>query len=317
VTTASAPAKVILFGEHAVVYGRPAIAVPVTQVQARAVVESARHGQGTLIQAEDLGLGGPLSEASSPRHPLFPLYTTITNTLSRLDVGPEPDLTITITSTIPVARGLGSGAAVATAAVRALALHFGCELAPAEVSELVYQTEILHHGTPSGVDNTVIAYEQPVFFVKGQPIKTLHVRRGFWLAIGDTGVASLTKDAVADVRRAWEQDRTAYEELFDQIGAIAQLAQEALSQGTTAQLGTLMDENQRLLNGIGVGHPALDELVAAVKPHSYGAKLTGAGGGGSMIALTDDVKSTAEAIRRSGGEPIVVKVGSEGVRRED
>jgi len=102
----------------------------------------------------------------------------------------------------------------------------------------------------------------------------------------------------------------------DRIGEIALEGAESLKSKNVKKLGKLMDENHRLLNELGVGHPSLEELVSAVRPHCLGAKLTGAGGGGSMIALTDDVESAAGAIRRAGGEPIVVKVGSEGVRRE-
>ena len=204
-TSAYASGKAILFGEHAVVYGRPAIAVPVSQVRACAKVEDAPAGQGLILDAADLDVRCRVGTATTPDHPAFALEATVVHTLQKLGVETVPDLTICISSTVPMARGLGSGAAVATAIVRALSQHLGHDLSPLEVSQLVYQTEIIHHGTPSGIDNTVIAFEQPVYFVRDQPIQVLAVKRPFSLLIADTGVASPTKIAVADVRRGWQQ----------------------------------------------------------------------------------------------------------------
>jgi len=308
-TTAYAPGKVILFGEHAVVYGRPAIAVPVTQVRACATVEDGPGGQGLIIHAVDLKLRHVLGTTIATDHPAYPLETTVRHTLQWLGIEAMPDLTLTVSSTVPMARGLGSGAALATAMVRALAQHLGRSIAPGEVSALVYQTEILHHGTPSGIDNTVIAFEQPVYFIRGQPIEVLQVGQPFWLAIGDTGVASPTKVAVGDVRRAWQQEPARYEALFDQIGAIARRAREAIAAGEIGTLGKLMDENQGLLEAMGVSSPELDRLVSAAREAgALGAKLCGAGRGGNMIALVlrEQAQSVAAAIRQAGASNVIV-----------
>ena len=312
-TTAYAPGKVILFGEHAVVYGRPAIAVPVTQVRACAVVESAPSGQGLWIRALDLGIEHRLGGAIAVDHPAYPLEATVRNSLRRLGMEAVPDLTLTVSSTVPMARGLGSGAALAAAVVRALSQHFGCQLTAVEVSELVYQTEVIYHGTPSGIDNTVIAYEQPVYFVKGQLIEVLDVGRPFWLAIGDTGIASPTRIAVGDVRQGWQQDPVRYEALFDGIGAIARRARQALVQGEIDTLGPLMNENQELLEALGVSSPELEALIrAARQAGALGAKLCGAGRGGNMIALVEAARTQAiaTALRRAAAEGVIVsKVG--------
>jgi mevalonate kinase len=155
-TIAYAPAKIILFGEHAVVYGRPAIAVPVTQLQARASVATGKPGQGIIIVASDLGRVLTMDEATSP------LQAMVAGTLQYLKLGLDHDLTVTVESTIPIARGLGSGAAVSTAMARALAGYFSRPLTAREVSQLVYEVEKLYHGTPSGIDNTVISYQRAV-----------------------------------------------------------------------------------------------------------------------------------------------------------
>ena len=308
-TTACAPGKVILFGEHAVVYGRPAIAAPVTQVRACVLVEDAPRRQGVFIRAEDLQVNHYLGVPITDEHPAYPLESTVRHTLARLGIEAIPDLTLTVSSTVPVARGLGSGAAVATAIVRALAQHFGHALTPDEISELVYQTEILHHGTPSGIDNTVIAFGRPVWFVKDQPIEILRVGQPLWLVIGDTGIISPTKLAVADVRQGWQQEAERYEALFNRIGAVAGRARKAIEGGDTATLGRLLNENQQLLEAIGVSSPELESLVdAARQAGAMGAKLCGAGRGGNMIALVrpDSAQPIADAVRAVGATNVIV-----------
>jgi mevalonate kinase len=299
---ASACGKIILFGEHAVVYGRPAIAVPVMHVQATATIEPSDGG--LTIQAVDLAR----SSAVDLNHPIDPLGSIVNLALEHLNA-PPPAATITIHSTIPIASGLGSGAAVSTAIVRALAQWYGAWLDNAEVNALVYEVEKLHHGTPSGIDNTVIAYQQPVYFVRGEPIQTFTVARPFKVAIGNTGVASPTKITVGDVRRGWEADRAKYEAWFDRIGAIVQQARSAIESGANDQLGPLMDQNQALLRDLGVSSGELERLIFGAKQAgARGAKLVGGGCGGNMIALVDDhnVEAVTTALKDAGAVSVIV-----------
>ncbi len=195
-SVASAPGKIILFGEHAVVYGRPAIAVPVTQVHADVeVAESSRPG--IWIHAPNVDLDAELNTLPSDH----PLAAVIHNLFFSLGISPFPPLDITINSSIPVASGLGSGAAVSVALVRALSSALGRPLSDDQVNAFAYEIERLHHGTPSGIDNTVITYASPVYFIKGHPIETLKVGKPFTLVIGDTGISAPTKQSVGDVRR--------------------------------------------------------------------------------------------------------------------
>jgi len=290
VTTSSAPGKAILFGEHAVVYGRPAIAVPVSELRARATVTASAPGSGCTILAADLNHRLALDTAPADD----PLAHIVRLTLAQLGIGPDPDWSITLRSEIPISSGLGSGAAVSTAIARALAEHAGHELSPEAVSALVYETERLHHGTPSGIDNAVVAHEQPVYFVRGEPLRPLMVGADIWLLIADTGIASPTKVAVAEVRRGWQADPTRYERLFDAIGGIVEAARQAIQKGRVDELSGLMDENQRCLAAIGVSSPLLDELCAAAREAGAGgAKLSGAGRGGNLIALVTPTTATA------------------------
>lgn len=309
VVHASAPGKIILCGEHAVVYGRPAIAIPISQVQATATVEPATPGAGLTLHAPDMGLVLRLDEAP----PDQPLAAIVRGTLAHLGVE-APDATITVRSTIPVASGMGSSAAVSTALARALARYLGAPLERAALSALVYEVEKLHHGTPSGVDNTVIAYEQPVYFVRGQPVERLTIRGRFYLLIADTGVPALTRLAVGDVRRAWEANPATYERLFDEIGAIVRAARAALESGDAARLGPLLNANQERLRQIGVSSPELERLIAAaLAAGASGAKLCGGGRGGNMIALVSPTTqaAVAEALRAAGATRILFQeIGS-------
>ena len=196
-----------------------------------------------------------------------------------------------------------------TAIVRALAQWFGARLDDAEVNALVYEVEKLYHGTPSGIDNTVIAYRQPVYFIRGQAIQTFTVAQPFKVAIGNTGVASSTRITVGDVRRGWENDRTRYEAWFDQIGAIAQQARSAIESGAIDRLGPLLNQNQVLLRNLDVSSAELERLIfAARQAGASGAKLAGGGRGGNMIALIDDrtVEAVTAALHDAGATSVIV-----------
>jgi len=306
-TTANAPGKIIVFGEHAVVYGRPAIAVPVTQVQAQVTIEQGEEGQGIVIVARDLGRILMVGEGET-NDVVSPLQAVVASTLEYLGLGLEHDLTITIESTIPIARGLGSGAAVSTAMTRALAGYFARELTGQEVSGLVYEAETLYHGTPSGIDNTVIAYERPVYFIRDQKLETFCVRKPLLFLIADTGLESPTKTVVGAVRQAWERSKDRYEALFDSVGDVAVRARRALEKGEVEQVGRLMDENHRLLQTMGVSSFELDALVEAARhTGALGAKLSGAGRGGNMIALVtpQTCERVKDALEKEGAQSVI------------
>lgn len=309
--TASAPGKIILFGEHAVVYGQPAIAVPVTQVSAKAIVTpKITWSPGNVrILAPDVGLETSLPDLP-PEHPIG---AAIQGVIDTLGVDHIPACTIKVTSTIPVASGLGSGAAVSVAIIRSLAGFLGHPLPDEQVSALAYKVEKIHHGTPSGIDNTVVTYARPVYFVKGQSLETFEVAEPFRIIIGDTGISTPTKESVRDVRHAWQADPQIYERLFAAAGSIAKTARQAIESGHPEWLGPLMDENHELLKEMGVSSPELDRLVNVAKDAgALGAKLSGGGRGGNMIALTetDQTDAISLALQTAGAvRTITTEVG--------
>ena len=304
-TVATACGKVILFGEHAVVYGRPAIAVPIHDVRAQAHVEAGPPAQGIRIVAMDIGRDYLLQEADESD----PLARMVRLTLDELGIEEAGDWTLILRSELPMARGLGSGAAISTAIVRALAGHFGRPMAPEAVSALVLEVEKLYHGTPSGIDNTVIAFERPIYFVKGQPPQLLSLGSSCTLLIADTGIPSSTRDVVQDVRRRWEREPAHYEALFDEIGRLAEAARTCMEAGDWAHVGEWMDDNHRLLQELDVSSPELDRLVeAAREAGALGAKLCGAGRGGHMIALVEAnmTEPIRAALQRAGAARIII-----------
>ncbi len=305
---ATAPGKIILFGEHSVVYGRPAIAVPVLDVFARATLDADANGRGLQIVAPDLGRRFALQNAP----PDNPLAAIVRATLAHLGQ-PPPDGQLTLTSTIPLGRGLGSGAAIAAAAAGAVAGHFGQTLPPDQLSALVFEVEKLYHGTPSGIDNTVIAFAQPVYFIKGKPIQRLRVARPFTVVIGDTGVPASTRKVVGDLRRRRDAAPQKYEGYFDEIAVIARHAKLLIEQevAPVAALGKLMNENHEILATLGVSSPELERLVTAARnAGAWGAKLSGAGWGGNMIALAPPepaaINGIARALTAAGAAGVIV-----------
>ncbi len=285
------------------VYGRPAIAAPLSALRAVARIAELSAGSPSVIEAPDLGHVYRLDQ-SSPGAAGEALQTTVRNTLLALGDGKcVPPFRLTVSSSVPIASGMGSGTAVATAIVRTLASWLGAVLPPEEVSALVFRTEQLLHGTPSGVDNTVVAYEQPVYFCAGTPPELLDLGAEFHWVIGDTGIRSQTRHVVADVQRWWQAERIRYDALFDGIADAVVRARRALASGQPEELGHLMDVNQALLSEMGVSCGSLDRLVAAARSAgALGAKLSGGGQGGIMIALVRAGSEAAveRALRHAG-----------------
>ena len=300
---ASACAKIILCGEHAVVYGRPAIALPISHLRTRATVAP---GSGPFrICAPDIHAEFDLST-----DPTRPLSIVARRTFEYLGQPPAPAV-LTVKSDIPPSSHLGSSASVAVAGARAIAAYCGSALPPADASRLAFEAEKIYHGSPSGIDNTVIAYEQPVWFVRTpeEPQIVVVEAPRPCLVIGDTGIVTPTRVPVGDVRRAWEAQPARYEDLFDQIAAVVAGARAALLAGDWPRLGQWLNANHALLQSLGVSCSELDQLcAAALQAGALGAKMSGGGRGGNMIALARDEQHAGElraALRTAGAARVL------------
>jgi len=300
-TSASAPGKIILCGEHAVVYGQPAIAIPVHQVHALATITEIQDEERNkiFIHAPEIQLSKWLHECATDN----PIRKVVRLILETIQVRDHIALKLEIRSSIPIASGMGSSAATSIAIIRALSEHFSSPLPANQQSQIAFEIEKMHHGTPSGIDNTTIAYEHPVYFVHGEEPIPFEITSPLSFVIADSGIASPTSEAVSKVRESWLQDKTYYDSLFNQVGTISQAAYRSIKAGQIHVLGSLLNRNQELLQSIGVSTPLLEKLIQAARmAGALGAKLSGAGLGGNVIALVTRETSEAvlKALRKAG-----------------
>lgn len=304
----SAPGKMILLGEHAVVFGKPAIAMGIDL----RLTCTVRKGRQNTVN------GQPLSE----RH-----HTYVAAAIR--DHWPGGPLDITIDSEFPSGSGLGSSAALTVALLGAMS-QMGGGIDEESVARAAFDVESTVQGRASPLDTSVSSHGQGIF-VDSAPGKDLlwHIRRDSrqWyvhhcpvpdltFVVGFTGIRAPTGPLVAKVKRYVDRTRFA-KEVVDEIGDITVEGAKRLRDRDVVALGGLMTRDHNLLAILGVSSPELQRLVDAAIPFSYGAKLTGAGGGGSMIALTDRPEKVAGAIARRGGVPYIVRTGVDGVRVED
>jgi mevalonate kinase len=321
---ASAPGKVILFGEHFVVYGEPAI---VLAIDKRAYAKAEKNNDKNLrIVSTDLNISGffrngvfriEQGDAKEARIRFEPVKHAVDRILEKHNG--TTGLTVEINSTVPVGAGLGSSAAVAAAVTTAVAELLEVKLSKEDVFRITYEAERTVHGTPSGIDPAIATFGGTLLFQMDTGFRSLDVKTEIPLVIGDTGVERSTKALVEKVRNLAEK----YPQILDPIRRAAReitlRATDALKEKDLETIGELMNMNHALLYGLGVSDESLEWLInGARKGGALGAKLTGAGGGGCMIALAREEKleRVMEAIQRAGGKPFIARKTDEGVRIE-
>lgn len=298
--------KAILMGEHAVVYGSHAIAAPIPLAVESRISD---HAAGVHLSIPRWSVEHDL-EMNADRRQSFEKPAAII--LEKLGLIDTP-MKIEVYPNLPRAMGLGGSAAVAVAIIRALDHRFGLGLSEEEVNQLAYEGEKMAHGNPSGIDNAVATYGQMLLYRRGDPplIEPLTVAEPIRFVIGMTGVESLTVRMVENVRKNWENNRRMYDRMFDEIDQLTLRALECVKTADLDRLGQIMNVGQGLLNAIQVSSWELEELIQISRQHgALGAKLTGAGGGGSMIALCPDhATEVCKAIEEAGYQAMEVTIG--------
>jgi hydroxymethylglutaryl-CoA reductase len=293
-----APGKVILLGEHAVVYGRTAIAASIDRhVTVRLRAAHGRPRAGTAAQRRrDAAYADPRTAAALQRAGAL------------LEVDTDA-LDVSIASTLPTAVGLGSSAALSVALIRALADFAGRRLDTPAVCAAALELEKVFHGFPSGVDNSAAAHGGLITFRSGS-VAALRGGTPLRLVAALTRAERQTRSVVAALRQRRERDAARHEALFDAIDALASEARDAIAAGRLAALGRLMSGNHELLRALGVSTPELDAMVALAAAHgALGAKLTGGGGGGAMIALAvDDGRHLVDAFTAAGWQAFGITI---------
>ncbi len=294
----SAHAKAILLGEHSVVYGAPAIALPLPDLRADVVI-SPRDVPGVRL-VNDL-FTGDIDDAPTS---ILPVVAAMRAAFPELPGVPaDVGLEVRITSAIPYGRGLGSSAAVAAAAARASAAFLGLPLSADRCHEIVQASERVAHGNPSGLDARAVVADTVIRFERGVATP-LPVTAPISLVVADSGVRGSTVRAVDEVRRRREAEPRAVDTLVDRLAETTTAGIGDLAAGDLPALGRRMDSAHEVLTALGVSNERLDALVgAATAAGALGAKLTGGGLGGCVLALADgpdDADRLAAALRAAG-----------------
>lgn len=304
-SSASASAKLILLGEHAVVYGHPAIAIPFSDLRTRVSVEAnilADPGSLRVI-SQDTGMDMLLSEMGKDE----PIKQMIILLLEFLGIKTPPTCTLRINSDIPLGAGFGSSAALAVAIMRALSAFLGHPLVEKELDTLAYQSDQFIHGRLSGIDTTVIAWEEAIYYQRGHSVSHLKPLNTLHFVVADSGTRTPTAQSIAYLAKRLEREELETKNTFLAIEKQVKIAKRAMRIGDRYMLGEAMNANQTYLADLGLSCPSLGTLVAAARDAgALGAKLTGGGQGGAMIALAEEsaIPKVAKALKDAGATQV-------------
>lgn len=318
---ATAPGKAILFGEHSVVYRGPAIVLAIDK-KGKVIAEKREEDKRKYFDALDLGFSGyfdeekytPITGAAWRGERLYAFSVAAKKTLEHFGI--DAGLNIKIRSEIPIAAGLGSSAALSVATVGAVGELFG-GLTKEEICNIAYEGEKVVHGTPSGIDNNISTYGGVLVYEKEKELKRIELEEDFPFVIGDSKRKRSTKKLVNRVKELRDRQPKLIDGIIDSIARISVQGLEALKNRDFDTLGDLMNVNHGLLSALGVSIAKLDTMIHASRgAGAYGAKLTGAGGGGCMMAIADNINfhRIEKAIWRCRSIPYIVNIAHEGVQ---
>lgn len=317
---ASAPGKMILFGEHSVVYGKLAVVLAINR-RAKVYAEM-RNDKKIFIDADNLGFSGyfeediyyPVRGKAWRGRNLAALNVAAKKTMEY--IGVKGGVNLKVRSMIPIAVGLGSSAAICVTTVSAVERLFDAGLKNEEISNLAFEGETIIHGKPSGVDNNVSTFGGVMSYDKENGIKRHKLNHDIPFIIGNTKKKRSTRKMVENVANLKARNPDETDRILESMGWIASSGLDALMKANKNTLGDLMNINHGLLSAIGVSTMKLEILCHTSRNNgALGAKLTGAGGGGCIIALAEepDIPNIERAIRRRKSESYRVSLSDRGV----
>ena len=302
--------KVILFGEHFVVHGFPGV---VSATEAKTDAEVTKAQKGITVNDQRTGSKGYAEEKRLQQ------VESIQRMLKAVDMPGDTAMSIWIGGNLPGFSGLGASAASSVAIARAISEEFDLKLSNERINEAAYEAEKAYAGNPSGIDNTAATYGGLMWFRKNtndgpDTVEHLIIKKPVEIVIGSTGKVANTKAMVEGVAQRKKLDPQKYDPLFKRAEQIAREGRDSLEAGDLKLVGKLMNENHTLLQGIEVSSIELDLLVYTAREHgALGAKLTGGGGGGCMVALTPGTElqeKVAKAIEGMGFQVLRTKIGA-------
>ena len=305
-------AKVIMFGEHFVVYGLPGI-VAALDSYTTAKVEPGEPGSGLTVIDDRPAVDGYKEKKRGEQDRALELIMNF----MKIDTGKNP-LKITLEGNLKCVGGRGASAAMATSIARALSEHFGMKLDDDRINEISYEGEKGSAGTPSGIDNTAATYGGLLIFKKnleGGPnmIEKLSIKEPIEIVLANTGITQDTKEVVADIRNKREQEPEKFKRIFSEYKKVFEEAQSALRDSDLEKLGMLMDKNQELLREMTLSCPEAERIIKTAKESgALGAKLTGTCRGGSLVLLAPGKElqeRVAKAIEDIGFETLKTRIG--------
>lgn len=308
-----APGKIILAGEHAVVYGHPAIALTIdrgVRIRVQEASVALKEGRGPTLKASGLGFSGRVRPGLDGEGPQ--VLRVALDKLVELLGERVRDLDFIAESEIPAGRGLGSSAALSVAMIRGVKQYYDEELSKPEERRLALELERIFHGSPSGIDHTVISQGSLICFKRKEheaQIETITLPRPLHVAIGIAGPHGGTLKVVEALSQRAKRHPDCFGHIFSGIATVVREMKMCLENGQYAAVGELMNVNQGYLNALSVSTPELEKLCAIARENgALGAKLTGAGGGGAVIALVEeDGQGVAQAFCDAGFLSIATK----------
>ena len=317
-----APGVVKLFGEHAVVYGKPAIAMAIDRF---ITVEAVKISGGDVeIISRDLGvrgiylriIDGSVAEAKildNAYAAKLASYAYRAVEVTRRFLGVRDGVRLTITSELPVGAGLATSAAVAASTVAAYSRELGFELRKEEVAKLAHQVEVEVQGAASPMDTTTSTMGGLLYIKPGVEVRRIAAKLP--IVVGVVERESTTGDLVARVRKLYGRHPGVISRIMDTIELLVNEALDALARQDLELVGELMNVNQGLLEALGVSNRRLMELIyGAREAGALGAKISGAGGGGAVVALAPGVEdSVIRAFKAHGGVGFRANVWEEGL----